>query len=765
MKQTTCVCIAILAFGAATGCIATKQTYVSRGNKLYDAGKYADASLNYRKAIQKDQKFGEAYYRLGLSAIKQNQPREAYDSLYRAVQLSPDNVDAKEKFSEVCLAIYLADSTRPNWLYRQLTQLSDELLKQNPSSYQGLILAGYLNAADRKPKEAISFFRKAVQINSANPGVSSELVRLLMEDGQSAEAEQRAKDLIASQKTFGPIYNLMADFYTNSGRQQDAENILKLKVSNNPKNAEYVLQLARYYARLQKPREVTATLQQLVDDTSDFPEGRLSVGDFYLGAKDFPEALRYYREGLNATKDRQQRLVYLKREIVLLRMQGQRKQAFELAARTLKENPNDGEAIRLHADLALEAGKSADGGQAVQEIQSLQKQNPNDASLEVQLGRAYKLSGDVRKATEHFRAAINKRNTLVEPRLELAEIALAQRQFNDALQQIDDSLRLQPNNPRARLLHARVQMATGKWKETRAELTALLKDFPNDNEAKLESGVLAVLEKRFPDALDTFGKLRDVDPRAFAGMATVYASEGQSQKASDTIFEGLRKFPDAMVLLEQMAAIRARSGNYDAAIDQLRQLLAIDPKSVDMMRRLGQMYEAKGDHTQAIAIYEKALELAPSNADMGLTLADALATAGRTAEAKQHYQGILKVYPDNPGALNNLAFLLADSGGDLDEALRLAQRALAKYPNQPAFSDTVGYVYLKKGLTDAAVQTLGNVVRKNPEFASFHYHLGLAMVQKGQKAAAREELKSALKLRSLTPQDKVKVTELLAKIG
>ena len=76
MRKIAGVCVVVIAFGSVSACIATKQSYVSKGNKLYDAGKYADASLNYRKAIQKDPNFGEAYYRLGLSAIKQDQTKE-----------------------------------------------------------------------------------------------------------------------------------------------------------------------------------------------------------------------------------------------------------------------------------------------------------------------------------------------------------------------------------------------------------------------------------------------------------------------------------------------------------------------------------------------------------------------------------------------------------------------------------------------------------------------------------------------------------------
>jgi tetratricopeptide (TPR) repeat protein len=93
MKQTAFVCVVVIAFCAGTACIATKQSYLAKGNKLYQAGKYEEATLNYQKAIQKDANFGEAYYRLGLAALKRkDQARLAYDSLYRAVQLLPNNV-------------------------------------------------------------------------------------------------------------------------------------------------------------------------------------------------------------------------------------------------------------------------------------------------------------------------------------------------------------------------------------------------------------------------------------------------------------------------------------------------------------------------------------------------------------------------------------------------------------------------------------------------------------------------------------------------
>src|ERR1700693_1033797 len=96
MKSVLAFCVAVTCFLVLSGC-TTKEGYVAKGNKLSEARKYADAVITYRKAIQKDPKFGEAYYRLGLVALKQGDAKQAYTALTRAVELLPDNDDAKEK--------------------------------------------------------------------------------------------------------------------------------------------------------------------------------------------------------------------------------------------------------------------------------------------------------------------------------------------------------------------------------------------------------------------------------------------------------------------------------------------------------------------------------------------------------------------------------------------------------------------------------------------------------------------------------------------
>jgi tetratricopeptide (TPR) repeat protein len=763
--RAACLCILVFSLATLSGC-ASKLSYLAKGNKLFAAGKYEEAALNYRAAIQKDAAFGEAYYRLGLTAGKLSQVRDAYTALFRAVQLLPGNVEAKKKFADVCLSMYLADSSHPQILYTQIGNLSNEFLSRDHNSYEGLMLKGYLASTDRKPKEAIEYFRKALQVNSSDDGVATELASLLIRDGQVQEGEKVAMDLIARKKTsYGPAYDLMYGFYVNANRPADAEDILTAKVNHNPKNAGYVLQLARHYNRVHNTADMHVALQRLLDNPQDFPQARLWVGDFYMGIRNYSEAIGYYQQGADANREPNTKVVYQIRNVFALMSQGKRDEAARFAGQVLKEHPKDNAALRVHADILLDSGKRESADTAVREFQALSSQNPSDASLRLQLGRAYRLKGDLEGARTQFLEVTRQRTDLLPARYELADIDLIQHRPQEAVQQANDILKTRPNDRRARLLYASGLMGTGDGEAARAVLTRLAKDFPHDSEPQVEMGLIALAERNFPRAVEILGQHRaSGDARTLAALANAYMNEKQFDQARAILNEGLGKWPGSSDLLEQLARTEALAGHYDLALAQFEKLLASDPKSIVLRRQLAEVCDLQGDLSHAIAYYRQAHDLAADDVTVAVSLADALARAGQMDEARKLYQGVVKTHPENAPALNNAAFFLADTAGDLDEALRLATNALAKNPGQPSFSDTIGYIYLKKGMLDSAIQSFSMLARRYPDSASFRYHLGLALFQKGEKAVARKELQAAL-ANHPSPQETLRIRELLNEIS
>ena len=97
-------------------------------------------------------------------------------------------------------------------------------------------------------------------------------------------------------------------------------------------------------------------------------------------------------------------------------------------------------------------------------------------------------------------------------------------------------------------------------------------------------------------------------------------------------------------------------------------------------------------------------------------------------------------------ASNNLAWLYAEGGGNLDVAMQLALSASRELPKVPEVTDTLGWVYVKKGLADLAIPPLLSSVENDPKNATYRYHLGLAYAKKGDKRKARDAFDEALKL-------------------
>jgi tetratricopeptide (TPR) repeat protein len=740
MKKMAGVCLVLLAMSACT----TKRGYVEKGNILAQRGKYEDAEINYRKAIQKDPNYGDAYYRLGLAEMKKGNGQGAYNAMFRASQLLPNDIDVKEKFAGLCLDYYLRDPKRPQRLYQQIQQSSSELLSQNPNSFEGLRLKGALAHEDRKPQDAISYFRKALEVQPWNAPVTTLLVQTLIEEGRYPEAEKTALELLSREKTYGPIYDVLYGFYFTANRVADAENIVKLKVANNPKRANYIVQLAGHYARVQKPAEAQQALQKLLDDPTDFPDGQIRAGDFYLAQKDYPQAIRYYEAAeRNDPKDK----VGLEKRALAAQLAGSKfDDASRLVDQILKADPTDEVALRMRADMLINTQKPQNGALAVQILQNLLNSHPNepDPALRLNLGRAYLLKGDLGGARAEFEEALHQRKDFAAAQYELSRLYLLRRQPADALEAANAAVALRPSDRRARLLQAWSLASTGEAAKARVILEQLIKESPKDREARLQLGLLALKLGNYRESIDLLEDLHDDgDPNVVSSLAVAYLGLHQFAKAHEVLSEALKQSPGSLAIREELAETTALGGEFALAEVQYQKLIEQDPKSAKLRLRLGEVYQAKGDLKDSLVAYQQAHDLAPNEATPALIYADALNQAGRTEEARTLYRQIVQAHPDNLPALNNAAYFLCDHG-NLDEAQKLAERALQKAPGQPGFTDTLGYVYLKRGERDSAIRTFSDLVRRYPSLSIFHYHLGLALYQKGDHPGAKKELQRAL---------------------
>jgi Flp pilus assembly protein TadD len=213
-----------------------------------------------------------------------------------------------------------------------------------------------------------------------------------------------------------------------------------------------------------------------------------------------------------------------------------------------------------------------------------------------------------------------------------------------------------------------------------------------------------------------------------------------------------------------LANLEARTQQYDQAIADFQWLLQRNPKSPDLHFSLSMTYRSKGDLKAAAEHLRKARDLNPVSPNLWLQLGLVLDSSGQSEEARASYEQVLKLEPDNAIALNNLAYKIAETGGDLDQALTFAQRAKQKMPQDLNVADTLGWIYIKKNLSDSAIEIFRDLVAKNPANPTYRYHLGMAFYQKGDKPQAKRELQAALQ-RKPPKDEEQKIKELLGKVS
>jgi tetratricopeptide (TPR) repeat protein len=764
------VCLVITLLLLAVSCSRdpekVKKAYVDRGNEYFKAGKYKEASIMYRSALKKDLKYGEAYYRLALSEYRLGRFADALRSFQRAMELQPDNLDAATQLADLYLAIYLQDPKHPKQALDELKNIGDKIGAKNPNDFLVLRIKGYVALANKNSAEALAAFEAAQKVRPFAKEIILPLIESLANNNRFEEAEKLAYQTLEKDKTFAAVYDWLYIRYIGQQKNELADKTYISKVANNPKQAFFILQLAGHYFLTNRKPEMEKTLNMLLTNTKDFPMGHAQVGDFYFRTKAVDTAVKHYEEGLRMATDKTTRASYQKRMVDTLVTRGRKQEALDLVSSILKDNPSDTDAIAMRASLWLQDGGKEKVNSAIQELNSVIIRTPENFVLRYNLGRAYVAKGDVEQGRIQFQEAIKYRPDYTPARLALAQLHLAKKEFTKALQSAEDILNYDPNNITARMIRTSCRIGLGDLPTARAELSAVLAANPSFPDALFQMGILNHQEKQFAEAQKNFIRLQEAapnDPRGLIGRVETMTAEKKYDEAIGLLQTDLKTNPERSFYRLALGNVAVRAAKYDLAIQEYNKLLAASPKNFDVQIRLAETLRLKGDEKAATAAYVKARELNPSDPVAYVRLALMYEGAGKAAEAKPLYEQILRMEPDNPIALNNLAYWLAESGGDLDQALTLAQRAKAKFPNEPNISDTLGWVYTKKNLSDQAVKIFQDLVEKNANNAQFRYHLAVALAQKGDKLAAKRECEKALQS-SPTPGDAAKIRELMARI-
>jgi len=200
-----------------------------------------------------------------------------------------------------------------------------------------------------------------------------------------------------------------------------------------------------------------------------------------------------------------------------------------------------------------------------------------------------------------------------------------------------------------------------------------------------------------------------------------------------------------------------RNGNQQDAPDAqraeaaMRRAVELDADNMAAYMALAEIYFGTQQPDRAIDTYKKVTERRPD--DFVAFRMIGMIEAGRNNldAAAEYYRRVLSIRPDEPVAANNLAALYADHGkGNAEEAMRLGQDVVRRFPNEPGFADTLGWVYYRRGLYRDSVEQLKRAVegasKRGGDNSLYRWHLGAALAKNGDRGGARRELQKSLDL-------------------
>lgn len=198
---------------------------------------------------------------------------------------------------------------------------------------------------------------------------------------------------------------------------------------------------------------------------------------------------------------------------------------------------------------------------------------------------------------------------------------------------------------------------------------------------------------------------------ADALLSQLYAERGDLANAKKYLEAALKASPKSVPTLVLSISTALEENDLETAWTRARQLYAND-KSADVLKIYGKVALFRSDYPQAEAAFQEAVRQNPLDAE---------AVAGLA-----------------------LALCEQDDAEKRKRAVQYATSNVQKQSNNRDYLATLGWTLYRSGETEAAIQALQQSVADGQINAAAAYYFAVALVEKGQIAAAKQLLNAAL---------------------
>jgi tetratricopeptide (TPR) repeat protein len=675
---------------------------LQEAEELLRQGSIDEAEKKIREELQQNPSSVDGYTLLGIVYTDEKDYANALQSLQEALKLSPNSTRALNNLGNLYVAQKKLDLAE---------KVFRKVLRIEPGNRDGNYNLGLVLMATGSPVEAISYLQR---VHPPDNATRSNLIRAYLRAGRTAEALKMATELSTQNKGDVQLHFTLGVLLASEKQYRAAQLELEKADALQPETLEILYNLGQAYLHAGEYAKAELVLNRALKLKSDSPETLYILAQVYQQQGRSVDALDLLV--------RAHKLAPQNTDIILLLARVSMSQNYYEDAIPLLESGVKIEPQRadLHAALGESYFKSEKTEKAIAEFQKLIDLAPTAQSYAF-MGISYRRLGRFDKAREYFEAGLKRDPHCASCLFNIGYIEERQGHPARAEEFFQQALRYNPDFPEALLELADLRIASKRFEDAAVLLRKYVKV---SREPASGYYKLAMVEKSLHQ---TEASQRDL--KVFQTLSKDSASGPQP-------YEHIFDYVD-----ERSSLSREARTQQDLA--ELTEQLQKNPDHPQGLYLLAQAYLKLGKLEEARATIGQLDQISAGDYQTQTGVGVLLARYRLYDEAIQHFQTALSANPE----LDDVKFDVADAyfrKGDYAQALLAANQVSVTGQQDDSFLALLGDIYAHLGDGARATQIFLNAINRNPDNDQYYLSLALAQLRENDAAGARETLQKGL---------------------
>ncbi|TVQ03097.1 MAG: hypothetical protein EA359_10335 [Balneolaceae bacterium] len=471
-----------------------------------------------------------------------------------------------------------------------------------------------------------------------------------------------------------------------------------------------------------------------------------ALSDVYLATGDFSNAAYY---GQIATELEPENKWYQLQMADIYRASGRNELAVEYLMAVLKFHPRDLDVLFTLAESYIEFGELEKSNEILDNILEYR-----GSLFEVHLRKFqnYNALGNDKKALNELELLRNLNPGNLSTLLMISQYYMEMGNLTAAEEILLEARERNSSDPQALILLAEIFIANNDWEKLGDTFVMMIEDPLINPSQKMELVRFVYMQQQAnPDepllaeqtnkVVHALGKHEPDFGPAQLITADYYMQQNEPEMALGSLERAIEITPANAEAWGQRMQILFSLGRYDEVISLSQEANVASPDNAFIQFFTGASHMFSGEREKAEQWLKEAT-IAPARRNFRSiiygTLGDVRHDLDKWNEAVDAYENAIRLDANNHTALNNYAYYLSLRQERLDEALEMAERAVAMEPGNAAYLDTIGWIHYKLGNLESAKMYIQQSIDTGQASATVYEHLGDVYKALGDEENARK---------------------------